>query len=52
MMKAPATTIQTVDRIVAGFATTLKDGILNTVAEEETINPPADSPTKNINIII
>ena len=52
MMKTPATIIQTVERIVAGFATTLNDGILNTVADEDTINPPADSPTKNINIVM
>ena len=52
MMKMPATIIQTVERIVAGFATTLNDGILKTVADEDTINPPADRPTKNINIVM
>src|SRR4051794_34306085 len=52
MMKSPATIIHTVERIVAGFATTLNAGILNTVADDETIRPPADRPTKNINIVI
>lgn len=47
-----ASMIHTVERIVAGLATFLNDGILNTVADDETISPPADKPTKKTNIVI
>ncbi len=44
----PAQQMHTVDRMMAGTATFLNCAMWNTDAEEATISPPADRPTKNM----
>ena len=44
----PAQQIHTVDKIMAGTATFLNCAMWNTLADEATIKPPAESPTKNM----
>ena len=51
-MNAPAQQMHAVDVITAGIATFLKDSMRNTWAEEATIKPPAESPTKNMKQVI
>ena len=48
----PARQMHTVDRMIAGIATALKRLMRNTLAEEATIRPPAESPTKNMNMVM
>ena len=48
----PARQMLTVDTITAGSATFLKALMLNTWAELATIRPPAESPTKNMNMMM
>ena len=38
--------------MMAGSATALNFVIWNTLAEEATIRPPAESPTKNMNMVM
>ena len=51
-MNMPARQMHTVDRMIAGMATALKRLMRKTLAEEATIRPPAESPTKNINMVM
>ena len=44
--------MHTVDRMTAGIATFLYSATWNTLADEATIRPPADKPTKNMNMVI
>ena len=46
----PAQQMHTVDRMMAGIATFLYFSMWNTDAELATIRPPADRPTKNMNM--
>ena len=48
----PAKQMHTVDRMIAGMATALKRLMWKTLAEEATIRPPAESPTKNMNMVM
>ena len=48
----PARQMHTVDRIIAGMATALKRLMWKTLTEEATIRPPAESPTKNMNMVM
>ncbi len=48
----PATQMQAVDRMTAGMATALNLFTWNTLAELATIRPPAESPTKNMNMMM
>ena len=50
--KAPARQMHTVEVITAGRATGLNFSMLNTWAEDATIKPPADRPTKNMNAVM
>ena len=44
----PAQQMHTVDRMTAGSATFLYSATWNTLADEATMRPPADRPTKNM----
>ena len=44
----PAQQMHTVDRMTAGSATFLYSTTWNTLADEATMRPPADRPTKNM----
>ena len=46
----PAQQMHTVEQMTAGIATFLKLSMPNTCAELATIRPPAESPTKNMNM--
>ncbi len=48
----PARQMHTVDRITAGMATCLNALMWKTLAEEATMRPPADRPTKNMNMVM
>ena len=48
----PARQMHTVDRMIAGMATALKRLMWKTLAEDATIRPPAESPTKNMNMVM
>ena len=48
----PAQQMHTVDRMTAGSATFLYCATWNTLADEATMSPPAESPTKNMNIVM
>ena len=48
----PAAQMHTVERMMAGSATALNFVIWNTLAEEATIRPPAESPTKNMKLVM
>jgi hypothetical protein len=51
-MKRVAISIETTERRTAGRAAGLNWGRLKTVAEEDTMIPPADNPTKNMKAVM